>query len=69
MNLVQKYLCVSVFTIQFQVSQNFAIRQKELKVNNDINREHSKVCPEREIFYNFISYILLEKNPNKSIGI
>lgn len=58
---------MSVFTIQFQVSQDFAVRQMEVMVNNNINREQSKVCTEGEGVYNFICYILLEKNPKKSI--
>lgn len=46
-NLVGKYFCVSAFTIQFQMSQDFAVRQREVMVNNNINREQSKVYTER----------------------
>lgn len=58
---------MSVFTIQFQVSQDFAVRQMEVMVNNNINKEQSKVCTEGEVFIILYAIYYWKKNPQKSI--
>lgn len=65
MNLLRKYLCQSVFAIPFQVSQDFAVRQRELKVNNNINREQGKVCIERGGFFTILFAIYYWQKPKQ----